>query len=390
MNTKTINLLAGATVVVLGFALYTSTARKTAVVENRNAQSETAARLFPELEGRASQVAKITLKQGERSIELAKGDTGWVMASKSGFPVRTKAVSDLVSWLAQTSKMQDKTAREELWDKLGVEDPAKADAKSIAVNLTDANGVSLASLIVGNAAASNRYARRPDQKQSFVTSGTVDVSTTPLSWIESKIISLESARLASASFNVVSDAASPPAVTIINRPDPNDNKFVFVNIPEGRAPKDEFAAARAAQCLAFANFEDVRPIGEIDFSVAGASTAEFKTLDHMVIRTTTVTVDGTDWTKFTATYESPNAAAQAQPQAESNAGASVEEPQEAKPAPAEDPKAAEVKAEVEELNTLFSKWIFALPSITLERLKTTPESLLAPQEPATAPTPSPQ
>ena len=390
MDKRTLNLLLGATALVVGAALYSNTFRKTVTVESRDEALSDAPKLFPELDGRASQVSKITLKQGESSIEMSKIGNEWVMSTKSGFPVRTKAVSDLVSWLAQTQLIQEKTAREELYSKLGVEDPSQSDSKSTLVTLSDANGVSLASLVVGNLNGTNRYARRPDQKQSFVTSGTADITVTPLSWIESKIVSLESARLSSARFSVVTAAGAEPTITTINRTDPADNKFELQNVPEGRKPKDEFAAARAAQCLAFANFEDVRPIGEVDFNVSSASTAEFKTLDHLVIRTTTVQVDGKDWTKFVAGYEPPTTTLVTPTQPAPNAGASVEE--QSKPAEpnAEDPKAPEVKKEVEELNTLFSKWVFVLPSFTLERLKTKPEDLLAPLEGSALPEVAPQ
>jgi hypothetical protein len=390
MNTKTLTLLAGATAVVIGAALYMNASRKTVTIEARNESIANAPRLFPELEGRASQVSKITLMQGESSLEMTKVGAEWVMSSKSGFPVRTKTVSDLVSWLSQTQSIQDKTAREELYSKLGVEDPAKIDAKSTLVTLFDGNGVTLAALVVGNLNGANRYARRPDQKQSFVASGTADITVTPLSWIESKIISLESARLASTSFRVIREGVSDPIVTIINRVDPADNKFELQNIPEGRKPKDEFAAARAAQCLAFANFEDVRPVGEVDFSVPTASTAEFKTLDHLVIRTITVQADGKEWTKFAASYESPGAQTATPNQPKPNAGASVEDQPAAAEQPAEDPKAEEVRKEVEELNKLFSKWAFVLPSFTLERLKTTSEDLLAPVEVPGVPAAAPQ
>jgi len=128
----------------------------------------------------------------------------------------------------------------------------------------------------------------------------------------------------------------------------------------------------------------------VDFNVSSASTAEFKTLDHLVIRTTTVQVDGKDWTKFVAGYEPPTTTLVTPTQPAPNAGASVEE--QSKPAEpnAEDPKAPEVKKEVEELNTLFSKWVFVLPSFTLERLKTKPEDLLAPLEGSALPEVAPQ
>ncbi|MFZ4575965.1 MAG: DUF4340 domain-containing protein [Phycisphaerales bacterium] len=393
MNNKNLAILAAATAIVAGAAVVMNKSRSTTPSEISDGVDTSAPLLFPDLAGKAPSIAKVSLKQGAIEIALSKVGEEWVLSSKSGFPAKVKNVSDVVSWAAQARKAQEKTSKKDLYAKLGVEDPAQPEAKSILLTLTDSGGAPLASVIVGNASGAGRFARLPDAAQSYLASGSVDMSINPMSWVDTKVVQLASARLAGASFTVPNPAGGEPLVTVIKRTDPNDNKFVIENMPAGRKVKDEYVASRAAQCLAFADFEDVRPLAEVSFDSPQASSAEFRTLDHLVIRTKTIEHEGKRWSTFAAAYEPPAPAPvpsevpAATPAA--NGAASIEDP--ATPAPAqpaaetakEDPKAAEVRAEAEGLNKLFAKWAFVLPEFTTSRLQTKPEDLLAALEGAT-------
>jgi hypothetical protein len=395
MNAKSLSILAAASVVVLGAALMMNKSRATKPTESTRAPESSAPLLLKDLAGKATSVAKLSLKQGTTEVVLTKSGDEWLLASKSNFPAKIKNISDVVDWAAQARITQEKTAKPDLHAKIGVEDPASPDAKSTLVTFSDASGAAIASVIVGNAdsAASGRFARLADSPQSYLVSGTVDVPINPLSWIDSKVIQLASSRLAGATFTLPNPAGGDPLVTSIRRTDPNDNTFELENIPAGRKVKDEFAAARAAQCLAFANFEDVRPLSEVNFDVPQASFAEFKTLDNLVVRATVVLQDDRRWIRFTAAHQPPAppapAAQPADPTPSANAAASIDDPAPAPttpttPPPTDDPKAAEVKKEAEDLNALFTKWAFALPEFTTSRLQTKIEDLLTPPESPTA------
>lgn len=397
MNAKTLSILAAASVVVLGAALMMNKSRATKPTDSTRAAESSAPLLLKDLAGKAPSVAKLSLKQGTSEVVLTKTGDEWLLASKANFPARIKNISDVVDWAAQARITQEKTSKPDLHAKLGVEDPAAPEAKSTLVTFSDASGAAIASVIVGNAdtSASGRFARLPDSPQSYLVSGSVDVPVNPLSWIDSKVIQLASSRLAGATFTLPNPAGGDPLVTSIRRTDPNDNKFELENIPAGRKVKDEFAAARAAQCLAFANFEDVRPLSELNFDVPQASHAEFRTLDNLVVRATVITQDNKRWVRFTAAHQPPTPAPTPAPTTDptptANAAASIDDPATptppttpTTPPPTDDPKAAEVKKEADELNALFTKWAFALPEFTTSRLQTKIEDLLTPPESPTA------
>jgi hypothetical protein len=429
MNPRILAILAALTLVVGALAYFSSRSRTTTVTEQSGQASPDMGKLLPDLGAKASSASSLTLTQGTSTLELRKVEGSWVVPAKSNFPARLQSVSDLVSGLANARVLEQKTSRPELYAKIGVEDPAQPGAKSTLVKLADTGGAPLASVIVGNAASApgsaRRFVRLEGQPQSVMVSGNIETSPQFLSWVDSEVVQIPSSRMSMASFTVPS--STEKVTTTLRRTDAENNTYVIDNLPENRKVKDEYAPSRAAQCLAFVNFEDVRPLGDIPWDGPEVSSAEFRTTDGLVLRTKTATVDGKSWTRFIASFEPPSTTLPnppvpadtapapsdsatpahpsdpaAQPSAPAaNQSASIEPespaatPAAAPPAtpthvtiPVDESRAKEIQEEVATLNAKFEKWAYALPEFTVSRLRTTLSDLLAPLDAPAIPGPA--
>src|SRR5271166_3876763 len=103
---------------------------------------------------------KITYVGG--SMTLQRKDEGekhvWTIAEKAGYPVDPAKIREVLLGFAELTLVEPKTRKKELYARLDVEDPGTDRGKeyghSRGIEVTDAKGGELASLIVGK--------RRPD------------------------------------------------------------------------------------------------------------------------------------------------------------------------------------------------------------------------------------
>lgn len=365
MNSKTLVILAGVAVVAVGGAYVALRGDKPTVTEVGTGDETFKGPLFPDLAGKVDQVAAITVKtaSGESSIEKDAGGK-WSSKERSGYPVDTAKVRELVLRMAELKDLKIRTSVPEKYAKLGVEDPglkpaaqAKPDAdpmsapaasQALLVTLKDSGGQAIASLIVGNTdwgggggGSQGVYIRKSGDATSYRASGQLQVPREANQWIETQFADIKRDR-------VWSVVISPPEgdaekVTVLR--DKPDGVFAIQGIPEGKELKTPGSQESIVSGLGFTTFDDVRKADAVDFAGSAGgkpgSKVLLRTWDGLLVNLESTEVEGKTWWKLAA-------AADPEPFKEGEGDA-------AKPKRT----AEEVNKEVGDLNAKWSGWAYA-------------------------------
>src|SRR5690606_15209121 len=125
--------------------------------------------LLPGLTENLNDVERVTLVKagGETVATLERGESGWTVAERQGYPADTPKLRQALIALGEARIVERKTATAALYDRIGVEDVAADEAAGLALSL--AGGGSWPTLILGDAeGGSQRYVRRADEAQSYL------------------------------------------------------------------------------------------------------------------------------------------------------------------------------------------------------------------------------
>lgn len=148
--------------------------------------------LFAELASSADQVDGVTIENSEGIVFKADRKSGkWLarhLAAEQGFPVDTKALSTLISKLAQANIIERKTSKAKNYPKLGVENLAEQNAQSTLVTVTQGNQSWQA--LVGNIAKSQRgtFVRLPGNQASLLIDQVLRPPAASADWLTEKVL----------------------------------------------------------------------------------------------------------------------------------------------------------------------------------------------------------
>jgi Domain of unknown function (DUF4340) len=365
---------------------------------------------FPALRDNPDAVAKITLTTPEGMITLVR-ETGdrWSALERYGYPVDRKRVRDLVVALADMRLIERKTAQPERYDRLQVEPPDAEQAQSKLVRLEAADGKVLAEAIIGKqryrltgTEPSGTYLRRPDEAQSWLASGGVQIEQAVAEWLEDEIVDVDPAAIRRI---VIERAGEPGYVAARDKP---DQDLRIVGLAKDEALKADADLGQLAGALSNVAFEDVKPRDQLTWP-AQQHTARIQTFDGVELTVRLAQIDEAYWATFDARAVAPTrgpapAAAEAKPdvtdgaqqstttaeaaeqdsaglvgndrtaegeQDEGETGgkqeASVDEPAEEEPAAPIDP---------DQLNQRLRKWAFRVPDYLFNRMSTARSELV--------------
>ena len=142
MRQRSLIPLACATMVLVVLAIVTLTARDRGV--SRAAPN---VRAFPALAGKLDDVASVTVeRQGSTMTFIRDGDS-WLVSEKGNYPANAGKISQIVRAMADSTLVEPKTQKAELYPRLELEDPGRG--KSTLVTVKDKSGGTIAEAIVG-------------------------------------------------------------------------------------------------------------------------------------------------------------------------------------------------------------------------------------------------
>lgn len=386
MSGMKVRNLAIVTALLAGAAFYAVGTRRS------GAELPEAGPAIPGLKQHINDVTTLNILRSTGGVTLARTGSGenaaWTVPAKEGFPADIERIRTMLIQLANLELAEPKTTNAEFYPKLGVQDVAvlpkdsTEDAKKQAppgalVELQDASGKTIGSLIIGNASQlgsatldrpmeSGQFVRRPGSTQSWLTRGTVYLDATPMNWIDRKVMGVARERVKNATVRraVGTGPVSPGAIggpdLAVVRKDKDTPAFEAIGVPEGAVLKPNESFDHPVQVAAYLGMEDVMKdpggvIGNPDPAATGPGAAHptvttFETFDGLVLTIKTGFRDDKWW---------------AQVQADGR--------------PSDSPdKAIEIANEAAAINKRTSGWLFAISQFDAKRLSSRLDEMVTP------------
>ena len=298
---------------------------------------------FPTLREEPDAVRRILIESAGKSFTIERRPDGtWITPDKDGYLVEAADVRALIVGLSDMRLVEAKTAREERFPRIEVEEPSAEGAKSRRVRLLGDGDAVLAEAILGRARSrftggveGGTYIRRVDETQAWLASGRVDVKPEVGDWLNNDLMHL-------AGTEVVSVEMTPPEGEPIRLERPgSDGNYTLEGLPEGQMVEPS-QASRLASGLSFLTFDDVAPRERFQLPAARYRGA-FRTAEGVEVTLQMGAIDNSDWALFSARFIEPD-------------GIGEE-------------AAAAARREAEEIAARVEGWIYKLPEHVATRLK---------------------
>jgi hypothetical protein len=372
MRLKTFAILSAVTVVVVVGAIVEQSGTASAT---RVAGGE---KLFPDLATELNGVARIEVAEHDKSFTVLRNGDQWTLRERGGYRVDPDVVKRVLSAFVEMQTVEAKTDKPASYPRIQVEDVAAKDAKSLQVTIKNTGGKDMARLIVGKpresktgAAADRLYVRRAGEAQSWLVKSTLSVDKDPVRWLDRKMVDVASERVSRVT-TVQPDGAR---LVIVKDKPGSDGKFALQGtVPAGMKPKSQGDLGAPASALTALEFDDVKPVGEIDFGKKPVGEADYRTFDGLVISIKMAEVDGNVWGLVTASVD--ESARPAQTDSAKSEPAKPGDDKAGDKKPGEDKAAAEkkapaiksldeVKKEAAAITARVQGWAYKLPSFAV-------------------------
>lgn len=265
--------------------------------------------LAPELKPRLNDVTEVEIATGtdaDDRVLIVRGDDLWQVSGKDGYPADTAKLRELLRALADARKIEPKTANPELYARLRVAGPGQKEG---AGKLVTARAPEVAfSVILGDSAQGDyRYARLPDEAQSWLIDRNPALPDDATGWLLRDIVDIKSADVRS----VVIRHADGETIRL-HKESADAGTFTVEEIPEGRELSYPTVVNGIAGALGNLTLDDVARAEE--GGLTAATQATFETFDGLRVEVTAADIDEQTW--ITLEASAPEAAEAAQPAAE--------------------------------------------------------------------------
>lgn len=387
MKTKTI---AFAGILAAAFAAASLLSSKNGGTARAEAAGE---KLFSGMLDQVNEAGSLKMSRAGQSLTLVTLDEGgWGLKEKGGYPVDFSKVTKNLLGLANMETVAAKTSNPERYSDIGLEGPDAENSPSVLVEAATQGGETLAALVVGETKVGRggkeqMYVKKPDDAQTWLVRGNLDLEIDPLQWLQKDLAKIERKRIRAVR---ISHPDGEELFLSKNRTD--ETEFAVRDIPEGRELSYSSIGNSIGGALEYLKLEDVitaNGIAESWPAPEAITTTEFWSFDglHVTVLSAEVgTEDGPEvWSRIQAEYT-----ASLPPGLGELDTSEIEVPEGAEPpAPVDEPElkdAEAVQAEAEELNEQFGNWAYRLPEFTNGNLRKRVADLLK----ALPPPPSPE
>ena len=284
MNTKQIKTLALVLVVLLAGIL-------TNAISN-NGDSSAGGLLFPDLKAEINNLSQVSISSAGKSVTLTIEADQWVLAEYKNYPVDTGKLRQLILALADAKKLEEKTSKVEMYERLGVEDSsANIYYTEIRLNGPD----SARTLIIGNLAQREyRYARIAGEATSWLIDQNPTLPSELSDWLLPEILNIDSSRIQS-----VTITHGDGETINIHKEDAAVTDYSVSDIPGGRNLSYPSIVDGMAGVVSGLNLEDVAESSNAAQDVSAATTV-FKTFDGLEITIESSIRDENSWITVSA------------------------------------------------------------------------------------------
>ena len=259
MNTKTLSILAGLTILVIVAAVFFGR-------EKHDALPQSGEVLFPELMGKINDIAEITVESKDDTITIVRNEHNWGVKEKEGYPADLEKVKRTLLGMSELRIREPKTKNPELYEKLGLQDKDTDGSTSTLVTLNTKESIQPTTLVVGNQrpakgtpSLSEIYVRKPDDPQTWLVVGKLQLENILTEWLDKEVIDIQGKRI-----QRVKVKHPGGEVLTIQKTKPDDLDFQIAGMPKGYKITSQFNVNNVATTLAKLTLDDVKKDGKVD------------------------------------------------------------------------------------------------------------------------------
>jgi hypothetical protein len=290
MRGRAVGLLVGLAILAIAAGWYFGTAT-TPAEQTTMAAGQL---MFPDVAAKLKDAVRLEIThQGKQTVIDKRPDGAWGVASVHDYPVQESKLRGVMTGLTELRLAEPRTSDPAEFSRLGVDDPNGGASSADLLQVMDGAGKPILAVILGHRRVRSQanvpdeiYVRRPEQNQSWLAEGSLQVDTDPASWLDRSIIDIGADRVASV---VVGDQA-----LAFGRA---DRKFVLTR-PAEHPKLDDYKIDQVARGLSKLTFEDVK--ADADGPGAEAAHAVFTTGDGLAVTVRVFHADKDVWVRLAA------------------------------------------------------------------------------------------
>lgn len=234
---------------------------------------------------RLDQVARLTVVHGDLKTTLLREHGVWEVEQKDDYPADAAKIRHILLGLAALRYAEPKTAKPDLYSRLDVEDAGKKGGDSRLVTLSDATGRLMDELILGKrrydifgGGNDGIYVRKPSEARSWLASGSLELPSDTLDWVDRAITLIPAKRIASARF-----VAPDGTIVAIARAKTGAPFALAGGVPNGHKLKSADALLELARGLNYFSLDDVKPATTLPFPARETTRSVYTTFDGLTV-----------------------------------------------------------------------------------------------------------
>ena len=292
MNQTRLLALVCAAVLALAGGWYFGTATR----PSSDAAIDTGQLMFPGLAPKLTEARRIEITAKGKTLVVALKDNVWGVEDHGGYRVTESKLRGMLTALTELRLVEPRTADPTQYTRLGVETPsAEKDSTASLLTVLDGAGKPIVTLIAGHRRTRTQgnvpeqiYVRRPNEAQSWLAEGGLQVDTDAQVWLDRAVINVSNGQI----MKVVSTKGNETIELW------RDDTKLKVTVPAEHPPLEDYKLDDVARALESLTFQDVKrdsePLGE------PAGSAVFTTLDGLEIHVTVSHLEKDSWTRIKA------------------------------------------------------------------------------------------
>ena len=331
-------------IVIAGGIAYYFTA-----LESEKGVSVEDAQLIPDLAQNLGLVTKLTLHRAGNQLlaEVRKSEDGWVVSNRHDYEADISAVRGIFSEMAQARLIEKKTANQENYSRIGVEDISNADAQGVQFTITGLpETVRVITGKKGNL-QDTQFIRKAGDAQSWLIDRRLHLDRDAAWWLRKDILDIPPEDIESIRIRHMDG----DELVIVNVSREN-YEFALDHPVSDDMQVSESELYQVANALSSLQLRNVVSLQSIREEILPSTIATFRTYDGLHVEARTFSIGKNRYVRLNLEIEPESA----------------EENQQA--------SAAQARRLVEALEPKVSGWAFELPTITQDAMVKRLEDIL--------------
>jgi hypothetical protein len=209
--------------------------------------------IFKETKKQLNDIKEININNSKKKISIFKDqENNWYMSSKSGYKTKNETVRKNLIQISELRFFEKKTEQEFLYSRLDLDYPKDDDGDSKLITIFDGDRKKIIEFILGKKKKNGVYIKKINDKQTWLTSGLLEMSSIEQDWLETKILDINYENVKKVTINRLNKNES----FSLTKDDKNEN-FLIDNLTKNQLPKSDLIANFLGYFFTNLIFEDV-------------------------------------------------------------------------------------------------------------------------------------